>query len=206
MPELVSFAEFARIKGVKPPSVTEAVKSRIAQAVVIRNGRRMLNRDLALSLWDRSSRSTYERVRTGKPVASSRQRRADREPTVEAPPAEVVEDRERRRPADATAAAVAEAVMKLPDDMIPEIAESLERKEHYRAELAKVQALQARSEVGSIREMEREAFALAKAVREGMLSIIPRISADLAATSDAFEVERLLEAEVSTALRMLADG
>lgn len=82
----------------------------------------------------------------------------------------------------------------------------MERKEHYNAELAKVKALQARQEVGSIRDMEREAFALAKSIREGMLSIIPRISADLAALGDTFEIERLLEAEVTTALRVLADG
>jgi len=72
--------------------------------------------------------------------------------------------------------------------------------------LAKVQALQARQEVGSIDAMKREAFALAKAVREGVLGIIPRVSADLAALADPFEIEQLLEAEVLTALRALADG
>ena len=97
-------------------------------------------------------------------------------------------------------------VSRLPEDAIPSIIESEARKEHYLAEKHKIAALQAREEVGSIRDMEREAFALAKSVREGMLSIIPRISADLAALGDAFEVEQLLEAEVITALRVLADG
>ena len=54
--------------------------------------------------------------------------------------------------------------------------------------------------------MKREAFALAKSVREGLLGIIPRVSADLAALADPFEIEQRLEAEVLTALRALADG
>jgi hypothetical protein len=69
-----------------------------------------------------------------------------------------------------------------------------------------VQVLKEREQVGSIADMKREAFALAKSVREGMLAIVPRISADLAALADPFEIEQRLEAEVLTALRGLADG
>jgi hypothetical protein len=61
-------------------------------------------------------------------------------------------------------------------------------------------------QLGSIAEMKREAFALAKTVRDGMLGIIPRVSADLAALTDPFEIERRLEEEVLVALRALSDG
>ena len=63
-----------------------------------------------------------------------------------------------------------------------------------------------REELGSIADMKREAFGLAKAVREAVLGVVPRVSADLAAAGDRFEVERLLESELITALRVLADG
>jgi len=88
----------------------------------------------------------------------------------------------------------------------PPLAVSKQVKAAYEAKLTELDYKERNGEMGSIREMEREAFALAKSVREGMLSIIPRISADLAALGDAFEVEQLLEAEVITALRVLAHG
>ena len=96
--------------------------------------------------------------------------------------------------------------MRLPDDAIPDLGISIERKEHYRAELAKVEAMRKREEVGSIAEMKREAFTLGKAVREGVLGVVARVSADLAAMTDQLEVERRLEAELTVALRSLADG
>jgi hypothetical protein len=186
---LVLPAEFARIKGCSKPTVTAAMKSRIKAAIVEQGGKRLLDRDLALELWDRNTKPNNN-AKIGE-AGKARNRRP-----AEQPPAATT----------TTAAAVAAAVMALRDDAIPGRDVSEERKLHYQAELAKVQALQARQEVGSIDAMKREAFTLAKAVREGVLGIIPRVSADLAALSDPFEIEQLLEAEVLTALRVLADG
>jgi hypothetical protein len=199
VPVLIKPAELAAIKGVSRPTVSEAMKSRIKAAIVEQGGRRMLDRDLALELWDRNTR----RNNNAKIGAAGKAR--DRRPA--APPSPSPATRAAAPEVLTTAAAaVAAEVMKLPDDAIPGLDESMERKEHYRAELAKVQALRERGEVGSIRDMEREAFALGKAVKEGVLAIIPRIGADLAAMGDRFEIEQLLEAELTTALRMLANG
>lgn len=188
---LVKPAEFALIKGVSKPTVSTAMKSRIAAAIVEKDGRRWLDRDLALELWDRNTKPNNNAK-----ISATGQARNRRPAEQQAEPA----------PAPTTAAVVAAAVMALRDDAIPGRDISEERKLHYQAELAKVQALQARQEVGSIDAMKREAFALAKAVREGVLGIIPRVSSDLAALADPFEIEQLLEAEVLTALRALADG
>lgn len=206
---LVSPAELAAIKGCSRASVSEAMKLRIKGAIVESDGRRMLDRDLALELWDRNTRRNNN-ARIGA-AGKARDRRPAKAPARTPAPAPPPADppAAKAQPAQVlttAAAAVAAEVMKLPDDAIPGLDESMERKEHYRAELAKVQALQARKEVGSVREMEREAFALGKAVREGVLAIIPRIGADLAAMGDRFEIEQLLEVELTTALRMLANG
>ncbi len=190
---LVLPSEFALIKGVTKATVSEAMKSRIAGAIVLENGRRMLDRDLALDLWDRNTKPNNN-AKIGA-AGLERNRRPAEQPREPAPATPTT-----------TAAAVAAAVMALRDDAIPGRDVSEERKIHYQAELAKVQALQARQEVGSIDAMKREAFALAKTVREGVLGIIPRVSADLAALTDPFEIERRLEEEVTTALRSLADG
>ncbi|MEN9767687.1 MAG: hypothetical protein RLZZ32_1647 [Cyanobacteriota bacterium] len=192
MPVLVRPAEFALIKGVSKPTVSTAMKSRIAAAIVEKDGRRWLDRDLALELWDRNTKPNNNAKISATGQARNR-RPAEPRPEPTPPPT-------------TAAAAVAAAVMALRDDAIPGRDISEERKLHYQAELAKVQALQARQEVGSIDAMKREAFALAKAVREGVLGIIPRVSSDLAALADPFEIEQLLEAEVLTALRALADG
>ena len=189
---LVKPAEFALIKGVSKPTVSTAMKSRIAAAIVEKDGRRWLDRDLALELWDRNTRPNNNAKISQEGQARNR-RPAEQMPELLSPPT-------------TAAAAVAAAVMALRDDAIPGRDISEERKLHYQAELAKVQALQARQEVGSIDAMKREAFALAKSVREGLLGIIPRVSADLAALADPFEIEQRLEAEVLTALRALADG
>ena len=175
---LVSLTEFGKQVGVSQPAVSKAAKTRLAAAVVAKNGKPMLDLDRAMELWS---------------AGNQRQARARATAATAPPPLPSVAD-------------VAEAIRQLPDDAIPDLGISIERKEHYRAELAKIQAMHQREELGSIADMKREAFGLAKAVREAVLGIVPRVSADLAAAGDRFEVERLLESELVTALRVLADG
>ncbi len=76
---LVSFSDFARLKGVSAPAVTIASKARIKDAIVERNGKRMLDRDKALELWDRNTR------RNGSERVSSEARQRDRR-EIEADP------------------------------------------------------------------------------------------------------------------------
>jgi hypothetical protein len=178
---LVTYTEFAERVGVSRPAISKAVKTRLAAAVVAKNGKPMLSLDRALELWS---------------AGNQRQARGRATPAPLPPKA----------PTLPSAADLAKAVSQLPDDAIPDLGISIERKEHYRAELAKIQAMHQREELGSIADMKREAFGLAKSVREAVLGVVPRVSADLAAAGDRFEVERLLESELITALRVLADG
>ena len=186
---LVTQAEYAKLRGCSDAAVSTArKKGRIDGAWHVKDGTVWIDSERADDLWARNSRP-----RRGGNLPKDHPRRVQR-PAADVP-AELPTPKQLR-----------ELVKGLPEDQIPDLIESERRREHYQAERARVQALQARNEVGSIAEMRREAFALAKAVREGMLSIIPRVSADLAAASDRFEIEQLLEAEVMTALRVLADG
>jgi hypothetical protein len=183
---LVTQSEYAKLRGCSEAAVSTARKKRIKAAEVIQGGKVLIDSEKADDLWARNSRP-----RRGGNLPKATQ------PTKAEPPPPA------SLPTDEQLLAL---VQGLPEDQVPDLIDSQRRKEHYLAERAKVAALREREEVGPIREMEREAFALAKSVREGMLSIIPRISADLAALGDPFEVEQLLEAEVITALRVLADG
>jgi hypothetical protein len=177
---LVSYADFARRVGVSRPAISKASSVRLRDAVVTKNGKPMLNLERALELWS---------------AGNQRQARGRAAPPPPPVPAALPSPE-----------AVAEAVRLLPDDAIPDLGISLERKEHYRAELAKIEAMHRREELGSIADMKREAFGLAKSVREAVLAIVPRVSSDLAAAGDRFEVEQLLEEELTAALRVLADG
>jgi len=183
---LVTQSEYAKLRGCSEAAVSTARKKRIKAAEVIQGGKLLIDSEMADDLWARNSRP----------------RRGGNLPK-DPHPAKVKPPPPASLPTDAQLLAL---VQGLPEDQVPDLIDSQRRKEHYLAERAKVAALREREEVGPIREMEREAFALAKSVREVMLSIIPRISADLAALGDRFEVEQLLEAEVITALRVLADG
>ena len=183
---LVTQSEYAKLRGCSEAAVSTARKKRIKAAEVIQGGKVLIDSEKADDLWARNSRP-----RRGGNLPKAPQPAKAKPP----PPASLPTDEQ-----------LLTLVQGLPEDQVPDLIDSQRRKEHYLAERAKIAALREREEVGPIREMEREAFALAKSVREGMLSIIPRISADLAALGDAFEVEQLLEAEVITALRVLADG
>ncbi len=192
---LVSFAEFARIKEVSKPAVTGAIKNRIADAVVMRNGRRMLDREKALELWDRNT------TRNGSEKVSEEAKQRDRRPlelSADPPP-----------PAQAPAATgeqLKTLIMGLPEDQIPGLDVSRERKEHYNAEIARLQALKEREELVPTADVKRMASTLGRQIRDNILSIPNRVAPLLAAAQDSGEVHRLLSEELRTALRVLADG
>ena len=195
MRQLVKPAELALIKGVSKATVSEAMKVRIKDAIVEVGGRRMLDRDQALELWDQNTR------RNNNAKIGEAGRARDRRPSRPDPPSPATSP-----PPATTAAAVAAKVMSLPDDSIPGLNESMERKEHYNAELAKVKALQARQEVVPLDVVKREAFALAKAVREALINIPDRVANQLAGESDPAAVHQLLSDELISALGQLANG
>lgn len=186
---LVSFKEFADIKGVSAAAVSIACKSRIKAAIVERNGKRMLNRDKAMELWDQNTRRNgSERV------------------------SEKAAERDRREVSDSAVSKAPNSdqlktlIMGLPEDQIPGLDVSRERKEHYNAELARLQALQAREDLVPASDVKRQAFTLGRQIRDNVMGIPDRVAPLLAAAKDSREVHRMLTEELRTALRVLADG
>jgi hypothetical protein len=182
---LITFAELALIKGCTKAAVTHASKSRIAAAVVEKDGKRWLDRDLALELWDKNTKATpNSKVRRPDPV----------EPTIEPLP-HPPKPAELKRLIDA-----------LPEDQIPDLNESRARHEHYKAEKARLEALQGRGELVPAEEVKTAAFKLARGVRDSIMAIPDRLAAQLAGTTDARQCHTLLTEELRIALRGLADG
>lgn len=181
---LVKPSEFAAIKGVSRPTVCVAMKDRIKAAIVMRGSSKMLDRDLALELWDKNTK-----VNNNSRVSPERQAHNRR-------PAETM------KPADAVKA----AVMALPDDAIPGVDVSRERKEHYQAELAKLELHQKRKDLLPAEQIKREAFSLAKTIREALINIPDRVANQLAGETDPQAVHMTLTGEITQALERLANA
>ena len=177
---LVTFTELGLIKGCSQAAVSHAVrKGRISEAVVEKDGKRWLDRDLALELWDKNTVNTV----------NSKVRKPD---DVE--------------PAPRDAGELEAAINKLPEDAIPELNESRARREHYQAELAKLQVTQQRGELIPVDEVKKEAFALGRSVREGLANLADRLSHQLAGETDPARIHQVLTEEHRSALVELADG
>ena len=177
---LVTFSEFAAIKGCAKGTVTAASKARIAAAVVEKDGKRWLDRDLAIELWDKNTKATH----------NSKVRRAD--PIEVEPPRDAAELKRR--------------VEGLPDDAIPDLNESRARREHYQAELAKLQVTQQRGELVPADEVKKEAFKMGRSVREALANLADRLSHQLAGETDPTVIHQVLTQEHRAALVELCDG
>jgi len=178
---LVTFAEFAAIRGCTKAAVTHATKSRIADAVVIENGKKWLDRDLALELWNKNTLAN----------SVSKVSRPDPVDEVLTPPADA--DELKRR------------VNGLPDDAIPDLNESRARREHYQAELAKLQVTQQRGELVAADEVKKEAFKVGRGVREALANLADRLSHQLAGETDPARIHQVLTQEHRAALVELCD-
>jgi len=177
---LITFAELAVIKGCTKGAVTHASKSRIAAAVVEKDGKRWLDRDLALELWNKNT------------LKNNNAKVSEPDPIEPPPPRDA---RELRQRVDA-----------LPDDSIPELNESRARREHYQAELAKLQVTQQRGELVPVDQVKKEAFALGRSVREALANLADRLSHQLAGETDPARIHKVLSDEHRAALVELADG
>ena len=175
---LVTFAEFALIRGCTKAAVTHASKVRIADAVVIKDGKKWLDRDLALELWNRNT------------VANA-QSKVSRPDPAEDPPKDAEELKRR--------------VQGLPDDAIPDLNESRARREHYQAELSKLQVTQQRGELVAADEVKKEAFKMGRSVREALANLADRLSHQLAGETDPTVIHQVLTQEHRAALVELCD-
>ena len=174
-----------------------ARKQRIKAAEVFRDGRLFINAEMADELWAKNSRR-----RRG--VFEPPPRPAPRPAPQPAPQPAAAPAPGSRPPTNDEIKAFIED---LPEDEIPaDINESIRRREHYNAERQRVAALKDRGEVVATRDVKAEAFALARAVRDGMMGIADRLAPQLAASTDARQVHQLLTEEIRVALRGLSNG
>lgn len=88
----------------------------------------------------------------------------------------------------------------------PALLLSRSRREAALAALAELELEERRGELVKVDQVEREAFAIARRVREAMTNIPDRLAAEVAALSKPSDVHALLTREIRAALQGLADG
>lgn len=164
---LVTFSEFAIIKGCSRGAVTHATKGRIAAAVIEEDGKRWLDRDLALELWRKNTLKTHN---------------------AKISDADSIEREQ------------------IADDSIPELNESRARREHYQAELAKLQVAQQRGELVPIEETKKEAYQIGRSIREALANLADRLCHQLAGETDAMLIHKMLSEEHRDALSALVEA
>ena len=176
---LVTFSEFAAIKGCAKGTVTAATKNRIASAVVEKDGKRWLDRDLALELWNKNTKATHNaKVSQADPI---------------------------EEPAPKTPRELRQRIEALPDDAIPDLNESRARREHYQAELSKLQVAQQRRELVPAEEVKKDAFQVGRSIREALSNLADRLSHQLAGETDPAVIHQLLSDEHRDALLSLVE-
>jgi hypothetical protein len=88
----------------------------------------------------------------------------------------------------------------------PTFMESKAKRESFMAELARLEYEEKSGALVQVDEVKKEAFRVARIVRDSMLNIPDRVAAELAAETDPFKVQKRLADEIRLALTELKLG
>lgn len=105
-----------------------------------------------------------------------------------------------------TKESIARQVALTPDDQVPDLQTSRERREHYQAELAKLAVDEKRGELVAVEAVKKEAYASGRVVRDALLNIPDRVAHQLAGEVDPAAIHQMLSQEIVQALEGLANG
>ena len=86
---------------------------------------------------------------------------------------------------------------------IPSFNESRAKSEHFRAELARLDLETKEEKLCEVEKVEREAFSLARSVRDAVNSIPDRVANQFAAETDPVVIHQALSEELRKALERL---
>ena len=103
------------------------------------------------------------------------------------------------------AAGLAALVAGLPEDQIPPLNTSRERREHYAAELNRLAALEKRGRLIDKEEVMAAAFGAYRNARDALLGIPTRLAPELVGCMEVHEIHARMDEEIRRVLTALAD-
>jgi hypothetical protein len=186
---LMSFAEYAKHRGVSKAAVTKAVQAGRISTEVDETGKRKINPEVADREWKDHTQADKLHIPT---------QRERKELT-----AKVVEE------SGSTQENYDDNELS-PDDPdfnpFTSFTKSRALKEHYNANLARLEYEEKIGKLVSAEEVKNAAFKRARAVRDGLLALPDRLSAEMAAETNQFRVHARLTEEIRKVLRSLDDN
>jgi hypothetical protein len=90
------------------------------------------------------------------------------------------------------------------DEMSLADAERVEK--YWKAKLAKLKYKEAAKQLVEVSKIKRHGFEMGRKIRDGMLNIPSRISAELMGKKKQFDVEQVMTREINAVLKILSDG
>ena len=89
------------------------------------------------------------------------------------------------------------------DDEIPNYAESKAKREHFLAELARLDVEQKKKDLIPVTEIKKSSFEMGRAIREKLTNLADRLASQIAGETDPQIIHKLLTEEHRTALEEL---
>jgi hypothetical protein len=173
---LMSMRQYAKHRGVSAPAVSAAVKKGRIPCKWDAGGKAIIDSEVADRAWVRNTDFT-------KAPHLEAQAQAPVPPQPDPPADTAAEEKESKRPGVADAAAVLKT---------------------YQARLAKLDFEEKAGKLVSAEEVKMDAFKTARSVRDAMMAIPAKISAELAGETNPFTIHRALEKEIRIALENLS--
>ena len=181
----MTFAAYAKHRGVSPAAVTKAVKAgRVTPERDSRSSRLVIDSEKADLEWESN---TDKAKQAGSNAIKERETGTEGEPQTPEPDAK--DDPE------------AEVNSNNPAHTL---AKSKARREFYNAEMARLNFEQKSAKLVEAEEVKRQAFATGRIVRESLFNIPDRLAAQLASETDPNRIHALLTDEIRKALEALA--
>jgi predicted DNA-binding protein YlxM (UPF0122 family) len=91
------------------------------------------------------------------------------------------------------------------DDEIPNYAESKAKREHFLAELARLDVEQKKKDLIPVTDIKKSSFEMGRAIREKLTNLADRLANQIAGETDAQIIHKLLTEEHRTALEELVE-
>ncbi len=191
MAELVSAAEYARRRGVSRMAVSKAIASGRISVIEV-DGKRLIDVDQANVEW--AARTDPDQQHRGAPAEFAKTQRLGRASAAakRGPPV--------RAAGAARAASATSAASRLSRSLI----EEKTRTERLRIEREELDLAERRGELVSLEGIRQAIAPRLIAAREAFEAIPDRLSARIAATSDAHAVHQMLREEIRRVLTLLA--
>lgn len=187
---LLSFRGYASHRGVSVEAVSQAVKAGRIETLQDGEGRRWIHPDIADAQWER--RSDPSKMAGAEAMIRMRKRVAGSDDSA---PVERKPEPESKELAAVTAGNAADTY-----------AIHRAERERHQAELKRLEVERRAGELIPAADVQREAFACARTVRDALLGIPDRLAAELAGENDLHKVHARLLGEIRQALTGLANG